>query len=161
MTWYPEMPDLDDLDPSPQGRYERERAIAGRRVCLPPRSRNVVLNKTWMGLKPNPDNPLVWEAVAERFFRPQGIISVATPTGALVHDFTIGNTRVLPMGIPVALETFTELDRVLGENSPARPSFPPMEVGTRLCIRVTAPDGKSPLVWPTSFTIWGVVPETF
>ena len=152
MTWYPEPPGLHD-----DALYERERAIAGRRVFVPP----VVLTKTWMGLKPNPEHPSVWEAIAERLFRPQGIIGVAVPVGALLHDFSIGNRRILPMGIPVALETFTELDRVLGENSPARPSFPPMEVGTRLCIRVTAPDGKSPLVWPTSFTIWGVVPETF
>lgn len=132
----------------------------GRRVYVPPGDL-VQLNKTWMGLKPNPEHPCVWQAIAERLFRPQGIISVAAPVGALLHDLSIGNRRILPMGVPVALETFSELDRVLGDSSPARPSFPAMEVGTLLCIRVTAPDGKSPLVWPTSFTIWGVVPEAF
>jgi hypothetical protein len=158
MVWYPEsFPD----DP-----YDRDRVLAGHRNFVPPPPlvrprRDVVLRRTWLGLKQSPDEPRHWEGIVEQIFRPQGIISVAAPIGTLLHDFSVGNRRIVPMGAAVPVETFTELDRVLGEQSPARPTFPPMEVGTPLSIRVTAPDGKSPLVWPTSFVIWGVVPDSF
>lgn len=121
---------------------------------LEPRPLHIGNRRTFVGLTWREP---YWEGTADVPFRPEGLVVMVAPVGAMLVEWLVGAELVLPAGrSPVLLSTFTTIEQ--GRHESARPSYATCGPGVLMRLRLSTRSGEPLPPDAVEMTVWGITP---
>lgn len=96
-----------------------------------------------------------WVGELDVPFRPEGLIVMSAPVGAMLQEWCVGVDRVLPAGrSPLLLSTFVSIEQ--GRYESARPHYSTCGPGVPMRLRLVSRAGQPLPPDDVELTVWGI-----